>query len=176
MARVRTKAASSSWERDVSRSSEYVCGHGERGFTIVELLVSLVIVAILAALAIINASNAIEKSRVTSTIAQIRNLEIEIGKIEIDEGTPPPNLAAIGRGHLRDPWGAPYQYLSFATMGNGIPGKARKDKKLKPLNSTYDLYSKGPDGKSKSPLTAKSSRDDIVRAADGAFIGRASDF
>jgi general secretion pathway protein G len=135
-----------------------------------------VIVGILAALAIINTANAIEKSRVTTTIAQIRNLEIEIGAIEIDRGVPPPSLAAIGKGHLKDPWGAPFQYLSFATVGKGIPGKARKDKKLKPLNSTYDLYSMGPDGDSKSPLSAKASHDDIIRAADGAFIGRASDF
>ncbi len=34
----------------------------------------------------------------------------------------------------------------------------------------------GPDGKSVAPLTAKASRDDIVRANDGKFIGEASDY
>ena len=49
----------------------------------------------------------------------------------------------------------------------------RKDKKLVPLNSDYDLYSMGPDGESKPPLTAKASKDDIVRANDGEFVGLA---
>jgi general secretion pathway protein G len=42
------------------------------------------------------------------------------------------------------------------------------------LNSTYDLYSKRKDGQSSSPLTAKASRDDIIRANDGGYIGLAS--
>jgi len=66
--------------------------------------------------------------------------------------------------------------LSFAAAGPGWKGKARKDKFLVPLNSTYDLYSKGKDGQSKLPLTAKASKDDIIRASDGAFIGLASEF
>ena len=55
-------------------------------------------------------------------------------------------------------------------------GKARKDKKLAPLNSDYDLYSLGKDGDSKPPLVTPVSRDDIVRARDGQFIGMAKDF
>ena len=50
---------------------------------------------------------------------------------------------------------------------------ARKDRFLVPINSTYDLYSVGKDGKTVAALTAKASKDDIVRANDGAFIGLA---
>ena len=49
-------------------------------------------------------------------------------------------------------------------------------KNVVPINSDFDLYSMGEDGKSKSPLTAKPSHDDIVRANDGAFIGLATDY
>ncbi|MEE8106831.1 MAG: prepilin-type N-terminal cleavage/methylation domain-containing protein [Planctomycetota bacterium] len=59
--------------------------------------------------------------------------------------------------------------------GGGV-GQARKDHFLVPLNSDYDLYSKGPDGKSSPPLTAEASRDDIIRANDGAYFGLASDY
>jgi general secretion pathway protein G len=55
-------------------------------------------------------------------------------------------------------------------------GPMRKDKNLVPINSQYDLYSKGPDGESLAPLTAKKSQDDIVLANDGGFVGRASDY
>ena len=45
-----------------------------------------------------------------------------------------------------------------------------------PKNSDFDLYSMGKDGASVGPLTAKASRDDVVRASDGRFVGLASDF
>ena len=45
-----------------------------------------------------------------------------------------------------------------------------------PYRRQYDLYSVGPDGESVPPLTAKHSRDDIVMANDGGFIGVASDY
>ncbi len=54
--------------------------------------------------------------------------------------------------------------------------KARKDHFMVPINTDYDLYSMGADGKSLAPLTAKASQDDIIRANDGLFIGRASEF
>ena len=52
----------------------------------------------------------------------------------------------------------------------------RKDRFLNPLNSEFDLYSVGPDGKTETPLTAKASYDDIIRAVDGKYMGLASDF
>ena len=55
-------------------------------------------------------------------------------------------------------------------------GQLRKDKNLVPINTDYDLYSKGPDGKSVTPLTANSSRDDIIRANNGAYVGEAEDY
>jgi general secretion pathway protein G len=55
-------------------------------------------------------------------------------------------------------------------------GKSRKNKNLTPINSYFDLYSKGKDGLSTLPLTAKASRDDVILANDGAFIGLASNY
>lgn len=55
-------------------------------------------------------------------------------------------------------------------------GGARKDRNLTPINTKYDLCSSGKDGKSKPPLTAKDSHDDIIYANDGGYIGMASDF
>jgi general secretion pathway protein G len=55
-------------------------------------------------------------------------------------------------------------------------GDARKDGKLNPINSDFDLYSRGKDKVYKPQLTQKDSLDDIVRAQDGAFVGLAADF
>jgi general secretion pathway protein G len=54
--------------------------------------------------------------------------------------------------------------------------KQRKDRFLHPLNTDYDLYSMGADGKTSAPLTAKASHDDIIRANDGQYIGVAANF
>lgn len=53
---------------------------------------------------------------------------------------------------------------------------ARKDGNLVPINTNYDLCSYGKDGKSKAPLRAKDSHDDIIYANDGGYIGLASEF
>jgi len=91
-----------------------------------------------------------------------------------DTGRFPADLAAIGRGGMRDPWKRAYFYLDLTSVkGNG---NARKDHSLVPLNSDYDLYSSGPDGASAGPLTAKASRDDILRANNGRFVGPASQY
>jgi general secretion pathway protein G len=64
-----------------------------------------------------------------------------------------------------------------ACNGQCVPiGQARKDHNLVPINSDFDLFSPGPDGKSTGPLTAKASRDDIVRGSDGAYVGPAKDY
>ncbi len=60
--------------------------------------------------------------------------------------------------------------------GGGPPAHARKDRFLVPINTDFDLYSMGKDGESVPPLTAAKSRDDVVRAANGAFVGLASKF
>jgi general secretion pathway protein G len=75
----------------------------------------------------------------------------------------------------RDPWGRPYVYLNIRAAGPGNSG-LRKDGKLNPLNTDFDLYSCGKDGDSIGPLSAKASRDDIVRANNGAFIGLGEDY
>jgi len=60
--------------------------------------------------------------------------------------------------------------------GNSAIAKARKGHGRVPLNSDYDLYSKGNDGNSKAPLSAAVSQDDVLRANNGGFIGLASTF
>ena len=74
-----------------------------------------------------------------------------------------------------DPWSRPYTYLNIATAEPGT-GAFRKNGNLSPLNTDFDLYSAGKDGDSKGPLNAKASRDDVVRANNGAFIGRVEDY
>lgn len=143
----------------------------QRGVTIVELAVTVAIIATLAAIAVPIYAEVTERARVAKAIADIRIVEGEIAVFEQRVGRLPLSLAEIGQGALKDPWGDPYAYLNFAAAGPGWRGQARKDRFLVPINSTYDLYSVGKDGQSVPPLTAQQSRDDVVRANDGAYLG-----
>jgi general secretion pathway protein G len=149
----------------------------QRAFTLIELLVAIAIVSIFSTVAVPVYSDYIERARVLEAIADIKTIDVYMATYELsNNGRMPDSLAEIGMDGLLDPWGKPYQYLNLSDpKKRGNRGKARKDHNLVPINSDYDLYSMGKDGKSVSPLTAKASRDDIVRANNGRFIGRASD-
>ena len=144
-----------------------------RGLTLVELVIVLAIIATLTAIAVAVYGNVTERSKVAKAIADLQVMDGEIAAFEGENGRLPNDLAEINHGSLRDPWGNPYEYFDFST---GPPGNRRKDHSLVPINTTYDLYSMGRDGQSSPPLTASSSRDDVVRANDGGFYGLASTY
>lgn len=58
----------------------------------------------------------------------------------------------------------------------GVLGKMRRDHFMVPVNTDFDLYSLGKDGKSVSPFTAAASQDDIVRANNGGYVGIVSEY
>ena len=106
----------------------------------------------------------------------INSIEKAIAVYLIRENELPDSLADISMDLIRDPWGRPYRYLRIdGGTTSGIKGKRRRDKNANPVNSDYDLYSMGQDGKTTPQFTAKDARDDIVRANDGRYIGLAED-
>jgi general secretion pathway protein G len=147
-----------------------------RGFGLMELMITLVIASLLVSIAVPAYDNYVDRAKVAKAVGDIGTISIEIGKFQLhNNNTLPNDLAELGVDIPQDPWGNQYAYLNIVTAGPG-KGQFRKDKNLNPLNTDFDLYSSGKDGDSKGPLSAKASRDDIVRANNGAFIGRAEDY
>ena len=146
----------------------------QAGFTILELLLVTVIIGTLSTMAAPRLDRARTLAQIAAAVSNIRIIEAELSIYIERNFVPPVRLAAIGRSTLRDPWGNLFEYQSlFGAKGKG---NARKDKFLVPLNSDYDLYSMGADGKTKKPLSPPDSHDDIIRALDGAYVGLASEF
>jgi general secretion pathway protein G len=145
-----------------------------RGFTLIELSIGLAILGILATIGATRYDAFIDRVRIAEAVVDIRGLQNEVMAYEAANGEAPDTLAQGQIDPLEDPWGRPYQYLKIVGPGPGSTlGKARKDRFLVPINSRFDLYSMGEDGQSKPPLNAKASRDDVIRANDGSYLGLA---
>jgi general secretion pathway protein G len=159
----------------VPRRQNRAPGRASRGgMTVMELLVAIAMVAVLAAMGTAAYHRYIERARIHQATMEIGGMGAQISQYAQDNGWQyPDTLADVGLDGRLDPWGQPYRYINIA---NADKVKARKDKWLKPVNSDFDLYSIGPDGDSSLSLNAKASRDDVVRARDGRFIGIAEDF
>ena len=146
------------------------------GFTLLELLAAIVAIGLMAAIALPAYTGAVEKARIGAAIGDLARIDGALERYRSNSALSvlPANLGELGMGEFDDPWGNPYQYLNIEVGVN--QGLVRKDRNLVPLNTDYDLYSMGKDGASKKPLTAADSRDDILRAGNGGFIGSAEDF
>lgn len=121
----------------------------EHGFTLIEIMVVMVIIAILGALIGPQILRRVDDARVTAAQADIRTLGTGLDLFRMDNfqyPTTDQGLEALIRrpadpsirnwkegGYIqklaKDPWGNPYQYLSPGTRGGA-----------------YDLYSLGADG------------------------------
>lgn len=123
----------------------------QRGFTLIEIMVVVVILGILASIVVPRLLDEPEKARRTTAATQIRSFEEALGIFKLENGffpTTEQGLNAlvekptVGRvpnrykegGYIKkiplDPWGQQYLYLS--------PG----------VHGDFDLFSYGPDGES----------------------------
>jgi general secretion pathway protein G len=152
---------------------------GGHGFTLLELLLALAVIGVLCAIAIPVYNGHIAKMKINTAITDIYQMQSCIERYYTETFQYPPTIETIASclpNNGNDPWGNAYVYLNIINGGPGIKGKVRKDKKVNPINSLYDLYSMGKDGDTKIQLDNKLSVDDIVLGRDGGFVGLASDF
>jgi general secretion pathway protein G len=119
-----------------------------QGFTLVEMLLVLVILATLAAIVIPKFAGRSQQAKITAAASQISSFELALDQFEVDNGyypksgalielTEAPANASNWKGpYLKnvplDPWGNPYTYE--------YPGKHNAN--------SYDILSNGPDGRS----------------------------
>ena len=121
----------------------------QRGFTFVEIMVVVAILAILAAIVVPRIMGRTDEAKITAAKVQMRNVEGALKLYKLDTGKYPPTEHGLGAlvtkptsgkvpknwrkgGYLqavpKDPWGTSFVYLS--------PG----------VHDDYDLVSNGSDG------------------------------
>lgn len=162
------------------------------GFTLIELIITVLIVLTLTGIAMPLASDYVHRANVVRAITEIRMIEKEIIFFESEKGYYPggkepiisfmlESMREIGKDNFKDPWGTPYQYKNLAQgphTGAGKPKFCRRDRSFNPLNYDFDLYSVGPDRQvpTHNQITADKGADDIVRAANGRYVGEGAKF
>ena len=123
---------------------------GEAGFTLTEVMVTILIIGLLSTVVLINVLPSRDQAMVEKARADIRTLEMALDMYRADMLAYPSTeegidaLVAVPAGHPRadryrpdgyvrrlpdDPWGNPYQYVS--------PGE----------KGAFDIYSFGADGR-----------------------------
>lgn len=120
----------------------------EQGFTLIEMLLVLVILATLAAIVIPKFAGRSQQAKVTQAISQIGSFKLALDTFEVDNGYYPRDLNALleapsgvnvdewkgpylEKGIPLDPWGNPYVYE--------YPGRRN-------MNG-FDIMSMGPDAR-----------------------------
>jgi prepilin-type N-terminal cleavage/methylation domain-containing protein len=79
------------------------------GFSVIELLVSCAIVAVLAALGMPAYMNALEAAKIARAVGDVRGIDRDIQIHRTLTGCLPGSLADIDQDFRRDPWGQPQQ-------------------------------------------------------------------
>ena len=117
------------------------------GFTLVELLLVLMILATLAAVVLPKLSGRSEQAKETAALTQISSFGVSLDAFEVDNGYYPQNLEQLLVAPAKaDNWRGPYlskSVLPLDPWGNvyiyEYPGKFNA--------AGYDLTSVGPDGR-----------------------------
>lgn len=151
---------------------EKIHGTKLRGFSILELMATVTFLGVLASFAIPAFVGYAERARVNAAIGEIGSASVELHRWRLNNGngTFPDTLGDAGITMPNDPWGNSYVYEDVATAGTVRTHSGA------PVNTEFDLYSRGADGNTATSLTASSALDDIVLARDGAFVGMAEHY
>lgn len=136
------------------------------GFTLVELLVVVAIIAALSAIALPAYSKYVQTSRLTIAISGIRNTDTAIRAYQSENSALPAVLADVVKEIPIDPWGKAYIYRPVAALDSALQSTGGS-----PLNTDYDLFSYGADGVSSLASGNAGNLDDVVRAGNGNFYG-----
>jgi general secretion pathway protein G len=146
-----------------------------RGFTLVELAIAIAILGVLGALTLNQYLAYIERVRVVRAVVELKDISSHLDPLSLEGGRLPNTLGALGLGGRMDPWGRAYVYLRI--RGNPAAlARSRRDQFLVPINSDYDLYSRGKDGLTNIVISNPTSLDDVIRGNDGAFLGLAAKY
>lgn len=147
-----------------------------KGFGLLDLMLTLIIVSLLAALAVPVYGEFMSRAKVNRASEEIASLGRRIESFcEANQGRCPASLDELPGKISRDPWGNNYRYVNLSVSYTADEPVRTGGDRL-PLNTDFDLYSMGADQATMGWLSASVSRDDVIRANNGLFVGLAEEY
>lgn len=147
----------------------------EAGVTVMELVIVVIIVTAVAIAAVPAISGYMDNIHNTEAVSRITNLELCLDKYYAENGKYPDSLARIGKDTLKDPWGRPFVYVPLPKEEKSRRGVGRMAREHRVINTDYDLYSLGKNGRTDLNINKERCWDDILRAYNGSYAGQAKD-
>lgn len=166
-------------------------GVRQRGFTLIEIMLAVAILAILAAIAIQAYDGHIGEARIGTAIKDLRQAELMLDDLAADGNlaamdantTTPlglylnsgslvlsnPSVTPSGTQPWTDPWGRIYRYQRNGASGVLVDGGGSLSNNSANwmYPQSYDLFSQGVD--------SSNTADDVVRGCNGTYAGLNSD-
>lgn len=153
----------------------HFCGKYSRGSSIMDIITTVAVFTTIVLLAVPAGISLFNQLKYSTAIDEITIIAEAVSAYCDQQGCPDKLNQVFGEEKL-DPWGKPYQYLKIAGVHPSPLSQSRKQRTLNLINTRFDLYSMGPDGISTPILSDASSRDDIIYANDGKYIGYVDEY
>lgn len=166
----------------------------QHGFTLIEIMMAVAILAIIAAIAVQSYEGYIGEARIGTAIKDIHQAELILNDLAADNNLialdadanavrglylnsgelvlGPPGTTPAGTLPWLDPWDRVYRYRRNTADNSGVltdgGGAISNNAATSLAPQAYDLFSTGVDG-------TAGNGDDVVRGCNGEFIGLQSD-
>ena len=119
----------------------------DEGFSLIELLIVVAIIGIIAAIAVPQLMNAMDRGRQRRSMADMRNIATANGTMRVDTGTYSATLAGLAPTYMQiapnnDGWGNAFVYATgadtYTITSNGSDGAAGPAPPATWINDPYD--------------------------------------
>jgi general secretion pathway protein G len=132
-----------------------------RGFTLIELLIVVAIIGIIAAVAIPNLLNAVDKGKQKRTMSDLRSISTAVESYAIENANYPTASTLPAMKALIDP-----AFFNAMPLNDGWANAFQADS----LGNSYTIYSQGKDGTGNNCASGKTSNfADEICVVNGLF-------